>query len=70
MFSAASKKKLRVAVVGAGIIGLSSALHITEIFPDRMKVDVIADKFSPDTTSDLTGMLLMPFDLSGEVKER
>ncbi len=65
-----STKKLRIAVVGAGVIGLSSALHITKKFPDMVQVDVIADKFSPDTTSDITGMLLMPFDLSGEMKER
>lgn len=63
-------KKLRVGVVGAGVIGLSAALHITEKFPDMVQVDVIADKYSPNTTSDQAGMFLYPYDLSGELKER
>jgi len=39
---------MRVVVVGAGVIGLSSALILAEA---GYKVHLIADKFSPDTTS-------------------
>jgi len=45
---------MRVVVVGAGVIGLSSALILAEA---GYKVHLIADKFSPDTTSDGAGAL-------------
>lgn len=45
---------VKVAVVGAGVIGLSSALHVKELFPEA-KVVVFADKFPPNTTSDVAG---------------
>ena len=43
-----------VAVVGAGVIGLSTALHIRELMPN-VEVVVIADKFPPFTTTDVSG---------------
>ena len=51
-----------VAVVGGGIIGLSSAVCILEKDP-RVKVTLIADKFTPNTTSDGAAGLIMPFVL-------
>ena len=48
-----------VAVVGAGIIGLSTAVCILERDP-TVKVTVIADKFTPNTTSDGAAGLIMP----------
>ena len=51
-----------VAVVGGGIIGLSSAVCILERDP-RVKVTLIADKFTPNTTSDGAAGLIMPFFL-------
>lgn len=49
-----------IAVVGAGVIGLSSAVCILERDP-TVKVTLIADKFSPNTTSDGAAGLIMPF---------
>ena len=49
-----------IAVVGAGVIGLSSAVSILEKDP-TVKVTLIADKFSPYTTSDGAAGLIMPF---------
>ncbi|KAK3089063.1 hypothetical protein FSP39_000502 [Pinctada imbricata] len=43
--------KSNVCVVGAGIIGLSSAVRVQESGPS-VRVTVIADKFSPSTTGD------------------
>jgi len=51
-----------VAVLGGGIIGLSSAVCILERDP-RVKVTLIADKFTPNTTSDGAAGLIMPFVL-------
>ncbi|RXN00926.1 D-aspartate oxidase [Acipenser ruthenus] len=43
--------RVRVAVVGAGVVGLSTALCIAECIP-KCSVTVLADTFSPDTVSD------------------
>ncbi|XP_033844408.1 D-aspartate oxidase [Periophthalmus magnuspinnatus] len=43
--------QVKVAVVGAGVIGFSSAVCIAESLPNAA-VTIIAEKFSPDTTSD------------------
>eukprot|EP00066_Takifugu_rubripes_P010609 XP_003978580.1 PREDICTED: D-aspartate oxidase [Takifugu rubripes] len=43
--------RVRVAVVGAGVVGLSTAVCIAEALP-FCSVTVLAEKFSPDTTSD------------------
>ncbi|XP_061551787.1 D-aspartate oxidase [Phycodurus eques] len=43
--------KVKVAVVGAGVVGFSTAVRVAEALP-RCSVTLLADKFSPDTTSD------------------
>ncbi len=52
--------KLKVAVVGAGVIGLSTALHLTERFPNTLEVSILADRFTPDTASDRSSAALKP----------
>lgn len=55
---------VKVAVVGAGIIGLSSATVIQERFPD-LSVTLFAEKFSPGTTSDGAAGLWWPYLVAG-----
>uniref|UniRef100_F7DD42 D-aspartate oxidase n=1 Tax=Equus caballus TaxID=9796 RepID=F7DD42_HORSE len=50
---------VRIAVVGAGLMGLSTAVCIPTLVP-RCSVTVIADKFTPDTTSDVAAGILIP----------
>lgn len=45
------KQGVRIAVVGAGVVGLSTAVCIAEALP-LCSVTLLADRFSPDTTSD------------------
>ncbi|KAM9006341.1 D-aspartate oxidase isoform 2-T2 [Sarcophilus harrisii] len=49
----------RVAVIGAGVIGLSTAVCISESIP-QCSIDVISDKFTPNTTSDVAAGMLIP----------
>ena len=49
----------KVAVVGAGIIGLSTALNIQKLMP-RCSVTIFADKFTSETTSHGAGGLFRP----------
>ena len=57
-----------VAVVGAGVVGLSCALHLCERFTagQLKNLTLISDKFSPHTTSDKAGMIFKPPDLMSE----
>ncbi len=50
----------KVCVVGAGIIGISTAVSILESTPN-VEVTVLAEKFSPDTTSSGIGGLWFPY---------
>ncbi|NXU76144.1 OXDD oxidase, partial [Oreotrochilus melanogaster] len=49
----------KVAVVGAGVIGLSTALCITETCPS-CSLTILSDQFSPNTTSDVAAGMLIP----------
>ncbi|EFN87900.1 Tubulin polyglutamylase ttll6 [Harpegnathos saltator] len=53
---------MRVAVVGAGVIGVTSALAVKSAFPNY-HVKIFADAFSPDTTGDGSAGLWSPFFL-------
>ncbi|XP_059143408.1 D-aspartate oxidase-like [Physella acuta] len=50
---------LSVAVVGAGIVGLSSAINI-QLLISGVKVTIIADTFGRDTTSPLSPGIFLP----------
>lgn len=50
---------LRVGVLGAGIVGLTSALEVLQTFPS-VHLTVIADKFNQDTTSDGAAGIFRP----------
>ena len=53
-----------VVVVGAGVIGLSVATHLSEHLKGRVKITVMADQFSPNTCSDKAGSVMIPIDFS------
>lgn len=50
--------------MGAGVIGLSTALCITETCPS-CSVTVLSDQFSPNTTSDVAAGILIPHTYPG-----
>uniref|UniRef100_A0A8C3Q6W0 FAD dependent oxidoreductase domain-containing protein n=1 Tax=Geospiza parvula TaxID=87175 RepID=A0A8C3Q6W0_GEOPR len=55
---------MRVAIIGAGVIGLSSALCIQEQFQSllpSLELEVYADHFTPHTTSDGAAGLWQPY---------
>lgn len=52
---------VRVAVVGGGVIGFSAAVCVAEALP-LCSVTLLAEKFSPDTTSDVAaGIIVGPY---------
>lgn len=50
----------RVAIVGAGVIGLTASVHLLQRFPGKLDLTLLADKFSPDTVSDKSTWLFLP----------
>lgn len=59
MAATLQRRNKRVAVVGAGVVGLNSALEVQRRFPDA-DVAVIAHKFNGETLSDGAAGLLRP----------
>uniref|UniRef100_A0A8B9PP71 D-aspartate oxidase n=1 Tax=Apteryx owenii TaxID=8824 RepID=A0A8B9PP71_APTOW len=55
----------KVAVVGAGVVGLSTALCVVETFP-ACSLAVVAEQFTPDTTSDVAAGMLIPHTTPGK----
>lgn len=58
-------QRVKVLVVGAGVVGLSTAVCIAETLP-HCSVTVVAEKFSPDTTSDGAAGILLATEFPGE----
>lgn len=52
--------KVRIGVIGAGIIGLSSAVRIIETIPG-VDITVLAENFSPNTTGDGSAGFWKPY---------
>lgn len=66
----AKVQKARVAVIGAGITGLSVSLCLAQQYRDRAEISVIAERYSPYTTSDSSGGLVIPSFSSYGTRER
>ncbi|XP_037551348.1 D-aspartate oxidase isoform X2 [Nematolebias whitei] len=60
---------VRVVVVGAGVVGLSTAVCISEALPS-CSVTLVADRFSPDTTSDGAAGIVLPAEFPDIPLER
>jgi glycine/D-amino acid oxidase-like deaminating enzyme len=54
------KNKVKIGVIGAGIIGTSSALRLIESIPD-IDITIIAEQWSPNTTGDGSAGLIYPY---------
>lgn len=52
-------KRMSFVVVGAGVVGLTTALELQKNFPNA-RVSVIADKFGVNTTSDVAAGIFRP----------
>ena len=50
---------VRIAVIGAGVVGLSTALNVQQRLPDA-DITIIADRFTTETTSHGAGGIFLP----------
>lgn len=65
-----SSDKKKVAVIGAGVVGLSAALKMLELHGDRLEVTIIADRFLQQTLTYSCGGLWEPYQIAGLATER
>lgn len=59
---------VRIAVLGGGVIGVTSALEIQKDVKNA-KVTIIAEKLTPNTTGDVSAGFWGPY-LLGDTKEK
>ena len=55
---------VNVAIIGAGVIGCSVALRLYEVLQSNAVVTIISETFSPNTTSNKAGAIIMPFNVT------
>lgn len=54
--------RLRIAIVGGGICGLSTGLVLQQQLADKIQtIDILSDKWSPNTTGDVSAGLIYPY---------
>ena len=58
-----------VCVIGAGIIGLSTALNVQEMLED-VTVTIVAEHVTPHTTSDVAAGIWEPYLLGDTPEEK
>lgn len=58
-------KRKRIAVIGAGTVGLSVALQLSEKYGHQLDVTIIAAEFLQQTTSYGSGGLWEPYQIAG-----
>jgi glycine/D-amino acid oxidase-like deaminating enzyme len=53
----------KICILGAGVVGLSTAYRLIELFPNKgLDITLIAKDFGKETTSDGAGGLFRPDD--------
>lgn len=61
---------MKVAIIGAGVIGTTTALRIFETFGNFISVTVFSEKISPNTTGDISAGLWGPYLLLDTPKHK
>lgn len=62
----------KIAIIGAGVVGLSSAVKIAEYVKTNGDIDVclLSETFSPDTTGDGSAGLWGPYLISDTAPDK
>lgn len=55
--------KNRIAIIGAGVIGTTTAARLIEQFGNTVSITLFSDQFSPNTTGDVAAGLWGPYCL-------
>jgi D-amino-acid oxidase len=69
IYSFSDTSKVKVCIIGAGIVGLSVALKLTEAYGSSVDITVTAELFTQQTTSYGSGGLWEPYAILGTPDE-
>lgn len=61
---------MQIAVIGAGVIGTTTAIRLQELFGNKVSITIFSDAFSPNTTGDVSAGLWGPFLLGNTDKDK
>lgn len=59
-----SSNILKIAVIGAGVIGITTAIRLQEKFGNKVSITVFSEEFSPNTTGDVSAGLFLLYKLN------
>lgn len=51
----------QIAIIGAGVIGTTTAARLQEQFGDDVSITIFSEEFSPNTTGDIAAGLWGPY---------
>lgn len=60
----------KIAIIGAGVIGSTTAIRLQEQFGKSISITIFSDAFSPHTTGDVSAGLWGPFLLCNTSPEK
>ncbi|XP_071835652.1 D-aspartate oxidase-like [Apostichopus japonicus] len=69
IFESTDMNRTRICVIGAGVIGLATAVQILDKYGSHVHVTVMSEKFSPNTTSDGSAGFWEPYLVGDTPKE-
>lgn len=58
-----------VAVIGAGVVGLTTAVELQKQYGSTVNVTIFAEKLTPETTGDVSAGLWLPYILQNTPEE-
>ncbi|XP_031626003.1 D-aspartate oxidase [Contarinia nasturtii] len=61
---------MKIAIVGAGVIGTTTALRLQEQFGHKVLITIFSEQFSPHTTGDVSAGLWGPYILGDTPQEK
>lgn len=60
----------KIAVIGAGVVGLTTAVAVQEKFGSSVSVTIFTENVSPNTTGDVSAGLWTPYITKDTPKEK
>lgn len=57
-----------IAIIGAGVIGATTAIRLQELFGNRVSITIFSEEISPNTTGDVSAGLWGPYQLGNTEK--
>lgn len=60
----------KIAIIGAGVIGTTTAFRLQQQFGPSISVTIFSDAFSPNTTGDVSAGLWGPYLLNDTSQEK